>query len=287
MLDEQEQRHIYYDRDLKIEAYNLSGIAQKFPNHFHEFYVIGFVYGGKRHLWCKGCEYDLTVGDLIIFNPLDNHFCSPISDEILDYRALNIPSNVMLNLLKQITGTNSFTYFSKNVIHNSNITKYVSNLYNTIIFQSSKQDKENAFFKLLDSLLQENLISHKGKSNSSSCEVIKNLCNYIELNYANNISLDDLLTMTHFKKSYLIRLFTKQVGVAPYRYLQSVRIGKAKKYLEQGIPPIETAYMTGFSDQSHFSNYFKDFIGLTPKQYQKIFTDTLNSRIITQENSNE
>lgn len=54
MLQEQEQRHIYYDRDLDIEAYNLSGIVQKFPNHFHEYYVIGFVEGGKRHLWCKG-----------------------------------------------------------------------------------------------------------------------------------------------------------------------------------------------------------------------------------------
>ena len=29
MIQEQEQRHIYYDQDLKIEAYNLSGIVQK------------------------------------------------------------------------------------------------------------------------------------------------------------------------------------------------------------------------------------------------------------------
>jgi len=29
---------------------------------------------------------------------------------------------------------------------------------------------------------------------------------------------------------------------------------------------------TGFVDQSHFTNFFKEFIGLTPKQYQTIFT---------------
>lgn len=46
----QEQRHIYYDKDLQIEAYNLSGIVQKFPVHFHEFYVIGFMEGGKLSL---------------------------------------------------------------------------------------------------------------------------------------------------------------------------------------------------------------------------------------------
>ena len=66
MIQEQEQRHIYYDQDLKIEAYNLSGIVQKFPNHFHEYYVVGFVEGGKRRLWCRGKEYDLNAGDLLL-----------------------------------------------------------------------------------------------------------------------------------------------------------------------------------------------------------------------------
>ena len=51
-----DRRHIYYDHDLKIEAYQLRGIVQKFPNHFHEYYVIGFIKGGRRHLQCKGQE---------------------------------------------------------------------------------------------------------------------------------------------------------------------------------------------------------------------------------------
>lgn len=46
MTFEQEQRHVYYDTDLKIEAYHLTGIVQPFPNHFHDYYVIGFVEGG-------------------------------------------------------------------------------------------------------------------------------------------------------------------------------------------------------------------------------------------------
>ena len=29
--------------------------------------------------------------------------------------------------------------------------------------------------------------------------------------------------------------------------------------------------MAGFADQSHFTHFFKEFIGLTPKQYQRIF----------------
>ena len=88
MIQNQEQRHVHYDRDLELEAYQLSGIVQKFPNHFHECYVIGFVEGGKRHLWCKNQECDVSAGDLILFNPRDNHCCAPVDGQLLDYRAV-------------------------------------------------------------------------------------------------------------------------------------------------------------------------------------------------------
>lgn len=52
-----------------------------------------------------------------------------------------------------------------------------------------------------------------------------------------------------------------------------VALHKAKKLLEQGVPPIEAALQTGFSDQSHFTNYFNRFIGLAPGVYREIFLD--------------
>ena len=42
--------------------------------------------------------------------------------------------------------------------------------------------------------------------------------------------------------------------------------------MEQGEAIGKLALDCGFSDQSHFTNYFKSFIGITPKQYQSIFT---------------
>ena len=47
----QEARKAVFDEDLNIEAYQFEGIMQKFPNHFHEHYVIGFIERGNRHLW--------------------------------------------------------------------------------------------------------------------------------------------------------------------------------------------------------------------------------------------
>ncbi|WP_331654199.1 hypothetical protein [Anaerotignum sp. MB30-C6] len=39
----QEIRKVKYDAELKVEAYHFREIMQKFPNHFHEYYMIGFI----------------------------------------------------------------------------------------------------------------------------------------------------------------------------------------------------------------------------------------------------
>ena len=72
-------------------------------------------------------------------------------------------------------------------------------------------------------------------------------------------------------KYTLIRNFTHEMQITPYQYLETIRINQAKKLLEAGIDLTETAILAGFSDQSHFTRFFKKLIGLTPKQYQNIF----------------
>lgn len=75
MIQEQEQRRSYYDKDLKIEAYNLSGVVQKFPNHFHKYYVIGFVEVCALNIFGKNSQYfwQNILGkwelEIVIFKP--------------------------------------------------------------------------------------------------------------------------------------------------------------------------------------------------------------------------
>ena len=91
------------------------------------------------------------------------------------------------------------------------------------------------------------------------------------------IYLDQICHLEGLSKSTLLRAFTNSKGVTPYSYLQNIRIGEAKKLLEQGLPPVEAALQTGFSDQSHFTNYFNRYIGLAPGVYREIFLMKENS----------
>lgn len=70
-----EIRTVCSDLDLKIEAYRFEGIMQQFPNHFHDYYAIGFIENGRRYLQCNNQEHMLNAGDMVIFNPKDTHTC--------------------------------------------------------------------------------------------------------------------------------------------------------------------------------------------------------------------
>ena len=89
-----EKRQIYLDKELDIEAYWFYGIMQKFPNHFHEYYVIGFVEEGQRRLLCKNKDYTINPQDLVILK-LSIH-------RDLIWLELNIKISLMNGLIRQM-----------------------------------------------------------------------------------------------------------------------------------------------------------------------------------------
>ncbi len=265
-----EIRTVVYDDELRIEAYRLEGIVQPFPNHFHAYYVIGFVENGKRFLSCKSQEYVIQKGNIILFHPNDNHACAQIDDKALDYRGFNISQEVMLDLVEEVTGKRELPGFSKNVLYDDEVTCYLRPLHEMMMKGSCSFDKEESLLLLLTLLIQK--YGQPFKNCVPECrDEIEKACAFMEQHFAERIYLDQICRCAGLSKSTLLRAFVQSKGVTPYRYLENIRIGKAKKLLEQGVLPLEAALQTGFSDQSHFTNYFNQFIGLAPGIYRDIF----------------
>ena len=269
----QEIRKVHFDKELNIEAYNFKGIMQKFPNHFHEHYVIGLIEKGQRNLSCKNKDYVIKTGDLLLFNPHDNHTCEQIDDKTLDYRCINIEPKIMKKLAYEITGQDFLPYFTEPVVFHSELVSSLRELHLMIMQEEKAFQKEEIFFFLIEQLIEEYTKPVPSISLNKTSAEIELVCDFLEKNYTENITLGDLSALAGLSKYYLLRSFTKQKGISPYNYLETIRIDKAKKLLEKGVKPIDVALQTGFTDQSHFSNFFKKFIGLTPNQYMKIFID--------------
>lgn len=269
---ETEKRMVCFDNDLKIEAYHFEGIMQKFPNHFHEYYVLGFVESGRRFLTCKNKEYTINEGDLLLFNPLDNHACEQVDDMALDWRCLNIKEDVMCQIVKEITRKEYIPKFNATVVFQSDAVIALKDLHEMIMAEGKDFRKEEIFYFLMEHLII-NYTEQSLELLMQSSPEIQKACTYMENNYTETITLDDLSMVSGLNKYTLLRNFTMQRGITPYQYLSTIRVNKAKKLLETGISPIEVAQQSGFTDQSHFSRFFKNFIGITPRQYQNIFNE--------------
>lgn len=267
-----ETRTVVYDDRLRKEAYRFEGIVQPFPNHFHEYYVIGLIESGERVLSCKNQEYTITKGDVLVFNPGGNHACVQSDDGTLDYLGFNIMKEVMLDLTEEISGRRELPGFSPSVISDEEAACCLRPLHERVMKGSGGFGKEESLLILISLLIRK--YGQPFESRVPECrEEIEKACAFMEQHHAERICLDQICRCAGLSKSTLLRAFAKSKGVTPYSYLENIRVGKAKRLLEQGVPPIEAALRTGFSDQSHFTNCFSRFIGLAPGIYRDIFRD--------------
>ena len=267
-----ETRTVVYDEELRIEAYRFEGIVQPFPSHFHEHYVIGFVERGERVLSCRDREYAIEEGSIVLFNPGDSHACVQSDGGTFDYRGVNISKEIMLDLAKEVTGRRKLPVFSKNMIDDEEVSCHLHSLHEMVMKGTGEFGKEEILLFLLSLL-----IHNYGQSSDyyiPECrQEIEKACEYMREHFTERIYLDQVCRHAGLSKSTLLRAFTKEKGITPYRYLETIRINEAKKLLSEGIPPVEAAIRTGFSDQSHFTNYFNQFIGLAPGTYREIFSE--------------
>lgn len=99
--------------------------------------------------------------------------------------------------------------------------------------------------------------------------LVRKAMDYIESNYANNISLNIVASHVHLSPAYLSRIFNKKTGSGLSEYLAQVRLKNAKQQLRMSIATIDQiAAATGFNSSSYFSAIFKKNEGITPSEYR-------------------
>lgn len=99
--------------------------------------------------------------------------------------------------------------------------------------------------------------------------VIRNVLNYISINYTQNLSLHELSDMNHISEEHLSRLFKKELGVNLTTYIGDLRVHKAAELLKTSRLSIaEIAIYVGYSDSNYFVKVFKKRYGTTPSAYR-------------------
>ncbi|MCM1148929.1 MAG: AraC family transcriptional regulator [Butyricicoccus sp.] len=260
---EKETREAVFDGDLGLEAFRLRGMSRPFPMHFHEHYVFGLVEAGKRELRLGEKRLVVESGCVLTFAPGESHGCVQCGGE-LDYRGLNVPVRSVQELMrgKKLPRT------AESVLRSAELCQAFRQAHEAVICRAPESERRELMKRLLALLTRERGAAELPKECRSEVE---SACEYMRGNYSRRISLDELCRHAGMSRAALERAFAVEKGISPHRYLESVRVSNAKRLLGQGVPPCESALLTGFSDQSHFTNRFRALTGLAPGLYSGIF----------------
>ena len=113
-------------------------------------------------------------------------------------------------------------------------------------------------FALLTLLMQESWHPEIVRTAGTKRQNVQKIKDYLDLHFAEKITLDALAERFYINKFYLTRVFKEQFGLSVTSYLTQLRITQAKRLLRFSDKNIETiAQECGMSDANYFSRIFK------------------------------
>ncbi len=141
-------------------------------------------------------------------------------------------------------------------------------LYSWAKYHKSEKHGQNPTEHLLLDVFEKFL---KQKSTQKIPSWAKELRELIQDQIDTNISLKQLSQDLDINPAYLSREFFKYFDNLSFGdYIRKLRIEKAIEYLNNPAYSLtKIAYLTGFSDQSHFTRIFKKYTGQNPSVYRK------------------
>ncbi len=106
--------------------------------------------------------------------------------------------------------------------------------------------------------------------NSSRDSVLDDIVNYIDHNYASNITLENIAPLFGYNSSYLGKIFNKHIGENFNSYVDHVRIEHSKELLlGEDIKVYTVAERVGYRNVDYFHIKFKKYVGQSPAEFRK------------------
>ncbi len=240
--------------------------------HAHYFAELFYITGGVGNFVLEGKSFEVHRDDLIIINPDVNHTELSVHGSPLEYIVLGIEG---LSFLFPKKGE-EITHMVRNYrSQREKLLFYLDNLISEIETKSGYYEMvcQNFLELLLTCIMRDTdfaVSQHPlQKSKQKYCCTVKQ---YIDDNFKQDITLDQLAGLVHMNKYHLVHTFSKETGISPINYLITKRIDESIHLLETTNHTIaEISDIVGFSSQSYFCQSFKRLKELSPNAYRKQF----------------
>ncbi len=220
--------------------------SEKSITHEHSFCQLILPIQGK--LLMKTPKYELELDQ--------NHVCFLPSKCIHSYQALNRNELLVLDIPIELG----------QVIRSENSDAECYTIMNDkwkalrfLLLEEMKAQNKSTLYNLTNyaiDLLNENRTSPS--------------IQYIHENLDKNLPLSHLAAIEKYNDSYYIEWFRKKTGTTPNEYIRTLRLEKAKHYLEETDNSLlMIAESLGYEQQSSFTRVFRQYLNMSPSEYRK------------------
>lgn len=97
-------------------------------------------------------------------------------------------------------------------------------------------------------------------------------CEYMQRHLAAQFSVQDVAAACNLSTSRLAHLFKEQMGLGPKAWINDARLQQARKLLLNSRDSVgQIGRRVGYEDPAHFTRYFKQSMGCSPRQFRQTF----------------
>ena len=159
-------------------------------------------------------------------------------------------------------------WFQRAIVSHPALFGKMAHLLDSLQRGDTTLERQSRLASVVETVLQTTMEARpKDKKLHKAHAAVQRAREIIHERFANQITLEELTAETGLSRCHLIRTFTEEVGVPPHRYQIHLRIARARELLARGLSPSFVGTTVGFYDQAHFSNHFRQIVGVTPGRF--------------------
>lgn len=104
---------------------------------------------------------------------------------------------------------------------------------------------------------------------------LQRVLEYVKENIEKDLSVAEMAQVVGMSQYYFSKLFKMSTGTTPHQYVMRQRVERAQDLLRDGNAAlVEVATNVGFETQSHFTSVFRRLVGITPKKFREMRSDS-------------
>ncbi len=238
--------------------------------HSHSHYEIYLLKKGNRTFFLSNALYHLTAPVLIIIPP---HVLHKTEGTAFERYNINVSESYLNDFQKHVFSEKALSVIKLTPEQNKQITEIFERMNGVNKRTKFADDIIKTLFLyttfLLSNISSETLSSKVSEEKSVPPLMLK-VIEYLNVNYASKITLNDISDKFYISKGTLIYNFNKYLKCSPIDYLLSIRTTKAKELLQKTKKSInEIAELCGFSSANYFGLIFKKKEKMSPLAYRK------------------